>query len=86
MAMLQKLADHIAAAKAMASEAEQHALQASDEPTRTEQLELAKAWRHVASSYEFVLTLERFVIDAHRNHWPIIAEELPKMPAPDEKH
>jgi hypothetical protein len=84
--MLQKLADHIAAAKAMASEAEQRALSASDESTRTEQLELAKAWRHVASSYEFVLTLERFVIDAHRNHWPFRAEELPKMPSLDEKH
>jgi hypothetical protein len=84
--MLQKLAHHIAAAKAMASEAEQRALFTSDESTRTEQLELAKAWSHVASSYEFVLTLERFVTDAHRNHWPIRAEELPKMPSLDEKH
>jgi hypothetical protein len=83
--MLQKLADHIAAAKAMAAEAEQRAHATSDESTRIEQSELAKAWRHVASSYEFVLTLERFVTDAHRNHWPIRAEELPKMPSPAKK-
>lgn len=83
--MLQKLADHIAAAKAMAAEAEQRALSASDESTRTEQSELARAWHHVAASYEFVLTLERFVTDAHHNHWPIRAEELPKMPSPGEK-
>jgi hypothetical protein len=41
--MLQKLADHIAAARANAAEAE-----------RANQPDLARAWRHVISSYEFV--------------------------------
>jgi hypothetical protein len=83
--MLQKLADHIAAAKAMAAEAEERAQRASSAFDRDDNLERAKAWRHVVASYEFVVALERFLIDAHRNAWPVRVDELPKPPMLNEK-
>ena len=84
--MLQKLAEHIEAAKARAAEAEERAARASSHSERANQLELAKAWRHVASSYEFVLSIEKFLIDAHRSEWPFKAEDLPKPPSLNDKH
>jgi hypothetical protein len=80
-AMLQKLADHIAAANAMAAEAEECAKRATDESSRNDHLQMAKAWHHVAKSYEFVVTLERFLIDAHRSGSLVKVSELPKPPS-----
>jgi len=84
--MLQKLADHIAAAKAMAAAAEERAQHATSAFDRNDELERAKAWRHVVSSYEFVLALERFLIDAHHKGWPVRVDELPQPPTVNEKH
>jgi hypothetical protein len=78
--MLQKLADHIASSYAQAADCEQRAKQAPDEASRASLLEMAKAWRHVAKSYEFVETLERFLVDAHKKGWLIKVEDLPKPP------
>jgi hypothetical protein len=78
--MLQKLAEHIASSYALAAEGEERAKQAPDEAFRTSLLEMAKAWRHVAKNYEFVLSLERFLLDAHKNGWPVRVEDLPKPP------
>ena len=57
--MLQKLADHIEAAKAMAAQAEERAQRATSAFDRNDELERAKAWRHVVASYEFVAALDR---------------------------
>jgi hypothetical protein len=84
--MLQKLAEHIEAAKQKSAEAEGRAARASSDSDRTNQLELAKAWRHVASSYEFVLSMEKFLIDAHHSEWPFKAEDIPKPPSLNDKH
>jgi putative heme degradation protein len=62
--MLQKLADHIANCLACAAEAEQRAADATNETTRADNEKLARTWRHLASSYQFVQSLERFLLDA----------------------
>jgi hypothetical protein len=82
-AMLQKLADHIASSYALAVDCEERAKQAPDEASRTSLLEMATAWRHVARSYEFVESLERFLIDAHKNGQLVNVQKLPKMPLED---
>jgi len=83
--MLQKLAEHIEAAKRKAAEAEERAARASSFD-RAQQLELAKAWRHVVSSYEFMVSMEKFLIDAHRSESPSKTDDLPKPPSLDKKH
>ena len=49
--MLQKLGDHIVDCLARAAEAEWRAAEASNEAVRVDNEQLAKAWRHLASSY-----------------------------------
>ena len=62
--MLQKLGDHIANCLARAAEAERRAAEAPNEATRIDNEQMAKAWRHLASSYQFVENLERFLLDS----------------------
>jgi len=64
--MLQKLSDHIADCLAQANIAELRASEASNEILRSDYDRLAKTWRHLASSYQFVESLERFLLDAER--------------------
>jgi hypothetical protein len=64
--MLQKLCDHIAHCLAQASIAELRVSEASNETLRSDYERIAKTWRHLASSYQFVESLERFLIDADR--------------------
>jgi hypothetical protein len=63
--VLQKLGDHIGAA-ARAAEAERRAVSASDEKLRADNESMAESCRHLARSYEFVESLERFLLDADR--------------------
>jgi len=39
-----------------------------------------KGWRHLAKSYEFVESLERFLLDLHKKGWPLNIEDLPRPP------
>jgi hypothetical protein len=64
--MLQKLGDHIADAHRRAAECEEAARHAPDEESRTNLDQMGKAWARVAKAYEFVASLERFLIDAHK--------------------
>jgi hypothetical protein len=64
--MLQKLGDHIANCLALAAEAEQRAAEAPTEALRIDYERMTKSWRHLASSYQFVETLERFLLDADK--------------------
>jgi len=62
--MLQKLDDHIADCLARAADAERRAAEASSEVMRADNESMARSWRHLARSYEFVQSLERFLLDA----------------------
>jgi hypothetical protein len=42
----------------------------SDTSVRAQLLDLAQQWQHVASSYEFIESLERFLIDQQNHSLP----------------
>jgi len=63
--MLQKLGDHITNCLARADNADRQASAASDLHVKAENKRMAIAWRHLASSYEFIESLERFLLDGH---------------------
>jgi DNA repair exonuclease SbcCD ATPase subunit len=64
--MLQRLQAHISACLDHALDAEERAKQASDPASKAEHSEMARRWRHLARSYEFVESLERFLIDSQK--------------------
>jgi len=64
--VLQRLGDHIKACIERAAAADQKASQATDPIDRAEHSEMALRWRHLARSYEFVVSLEQFLLDAQR--------------------
>jgi hypothetical protein len=39
-----------------------------------------RAWSHVAHNYEFIGSLEAFLLDMHEKGWPIRLANLPKPP------
>ena len=65
--MLQRLGDHISACLQRADECRQAAASETDERVRTQLLEMERQWRHVAKSYEFIESLERFLLDQQKN-------------------
>jgi hypothetical protein len=79
--MLQKLGDHIANCLKRAEEAERGADSAETPLAREQFAEMAKHWRRIAASYEFLESMERFLIDSHneRTMWGT------KPPAPPSK-
>ena len=74
--MLQRLDHHIADALARAAAAEQRGAVASDRLICDDYEELAKSWRHLAETYQFVETLERFLLDAKHSR-----DEPPRLEA-----
>ena len=64
--MLQKLGDHIAACRARAEKCESIASKTNDVEVRVQFKAIAEQWRHVAQSYENVESLERFLLDSHK--------------------
>lgn len=48
-------------------------------------LELAQQWQYVAKTYEFVASLERFLIDQKNHTLPKEVEKLPRDGPPIEK-
>jgi hypothetical protein len=68
--MLQKLSVHIAACHSRAADCRQRAEQTNDAAARTEFLDLETGWRHLAGSYEFVESLERFLLSAGAGKHP----------------
>ncbi len=62
--MLQKLDMHIADALARAAAAEARCAAGANASMCADYEALAKSWRHLAESYQFVETLERFLIDS----------------------
>jgi hypothetical protein len=74
--MLQKLSDHIAACLARARAADERADAVTDPEVRNEHQQLARSWRALAQSYQFVESLERFLLDRDIRK----AELAPAMP------
>jgi hypothetical protein len=65
--MLQKLAHHIAQCFDRAADCKRRAERTTDSAMKTEFVDLETSWTHLALSYEFVESLERFLLSA-RNH------------------
>jgi hypothetical protein len=65
--MLQKLRPHIAECLEHAADCRRRAAQTNDPATRRELLDFERTWMHLARSYEFVESLERFLLDAAKN-------------------
>jgi len=60
--VLERLSDHIRSCYERAEQAERRAAEA-DEPQKSQDLQLAKWWAHLARSYEFVEGLEGFLLE-----------------------
>jgi hypothetical protein len=76
--MLQKLGDHIKACLSRAEACKIAAEKTSDAEVRKHLTELGLQWEHVAKSYEFIESLERFLLDQQKNTLPREVEKLPK--------
>jgi hypothetical protein len=76
--MLQRLGDHISAQRA--DQCRKAASSQTDEEVRRHLLDLEQQWQHVAKSYEFIESLERFLVDQQRHALPSEVEKLPKPP------
>jgi hypothetical protein len=61
--MLQKLSDHVADCMARAAETERRAREMADSQLKTDLLDVARRWRHLAESYQFVDGLDRFLAE-----------------------
>ena len=89
--MLQNLGDYIANCLVRAAHAEQRAAEASSEDMRIDNERMAKSWRHLARSYQFIESLERFLLDSDKARSarppeaPIEAEIIPLFPPPGAK-
>jgi hypothetical protein len=64
--LLQKLGDHIKTCIEHAAKAEQHAAEVTDPELKADYLALAGQWTHLAQSYEFSESLERFLLDSQK--------------------
>jgi hypothetical protein len=65
--MLQKLSQHIAACYERAGNCKQRAEEAAVSAMKTELLDLESSWTHLARSYEFVESVERFLLSARND-------------------
>lgn len=75
--MLLKLSGHIQNCLERAASAEKRAQQSNDSTTRSDHEFLAQSWRHLALSYQFVESLERFLSDADGNKKSVLPPEMP---------
>jgi hypothetical protein len=75
--MLQKLGDHITACLERAEQCKGAAAAATDPLVSSQLSDLELQWRHVAKSYEFIASLEQFLLSAQKNALPHEVERLP---------
>ena len=61
--MLAKLSDHVTECVARAADTERRAREATDSQLRQDLFDIARRWRHLAESYQFVESLDRFIVD-----------------------
>ena len=74
--MLQQLGEIITACLQRADQCKEAAASETDERVRGQFLDLEQQWQHVAKSYEFLETLEQFLLASHA--LPPEVEKLPK--------
>lgn len=74
--MLLKLGGHISNCLERAANAEHRALQSTDSATRSDNELLAQSWRHLARSYQFVESLDRFLSETARENEEIVLPEM----------
>lgn len=75
--MLLKLGEHILNCLERAADAEERALQSTDAANRRDSEVLAQSWRHLARSYQFVESLERFLSETdHRYKQGVLPPEM----------
>jgi hypothetical protein len=65
--MLQKLSHHIAACIERAADCRQRAGQTTDPAMKADLLDMETRWADLARNYEFVESLERFVLSARQH-------------------
>ena len=86
--MLLKLSGHISNCLERAASAERRAEHATDPATRSDHEMLARSWRHLALSYQFVESLERFLAESRDKkdvvppEFQDFVEQLPGAPEP----
>ena len=74
--MFQRLGEYVSACLQRADERRKAAASETDDHIRSQLLDLEQQWQHIAKSYEFIETLERFVLTSHS--LPPEVEKLPK--------
>jgi hypothetical protein len=74
--MFQRLGEYVSACLQRAGECRKAAASETDDHIRSQLLDLEQQWQHIAKSYEFIETLERFVLASH--FLPPEVEKLPK--------
>ena len=88
-AVLLKLNGHISSCLERAANAERRAVESTDPATRSDNELLAQSWRHLARSYQFVESLERFLSETDRYKKEIVPPAMPaiveEQPAPAER-
>ena len=60
--MLHKLSDHVTECITRAAETERRAGEATDSRLQQDLFDTARRWRHLAESYQFVESLDRFIV------------------------
>jgi len=60
--MLHKLSDHVTECISRAADTERRAREATDSQSRQDLFDIARRWRHLAESYQFVESLDSFLI------------------------
>ena len=61
--MLHKLSDHVTECIVRAADTDRRAREATDPQLRQDLFDIARRWRHLAESYQFVESLDRFIVD-----------------------
>lgn len=61
--MLHQLSDHVTECISRAADTERRAREATDAQLRQDLFDIARRWRHLADSYQFVESLDRFIVD-----------------------
>lgn len=74
--MLLKLSGHISNCLERAANAEERALRSTDSTKRSDNELLAQSWRHLARSYQFVESLERFLSETDGSKKETIPPEM----------
>jgi hypothetical protein len=74
--VLQQLGEHIANALECAAEAERRAQTTTDPELRADNVRMARTWRLLARSFQFIESLEQFLMDSQRNR-DLLPPKLP---------